>query len=335
MNAAPEQEIQECLHKLNLINQHDRLSFEVLVGGVSSDIWKVRAGERVFCVKRALPKLKVADDWFAPIERNHYEILWYQIARDIAPNSAPQVLAQDPQAMLFAMEYLDPEIYKLWKTELRDGRVYPKEAAQVGTQLGKIHAGATNNAALEKHFPANNIFQMIRLEPYLAATATKHPDLKPQLLSLYHRTAATRLTMIHGDVSPKNILLGPNGPVFLDAECACIGDPAFDVAFCLNHFLLKCLWNRSAQNGFFECFHALTSSYLSEVSWEPQDQLEARAASLLPGLFLARIDGKSPVEYVTQERDKNKVRRSARALLLHPPSQLTAILNAWGNELSA
>ena len=178
------------------------------------------------------------------------------------------------------------------------------------------------------------MFREIRLEPYLEATADKHPDLAKQLFKLSRRTASTRLTLIHGDVSPKNILLGPNGPVFLDAECACIGDPAFDLAFCLNHFLLKCLWTPSATDQFLECFRAMTASYLSEVNWEEPPQLEARAASLLPGLFLARVDGKSPVEYITKESERNQVRQCARPLLFDPPSDLKTTAIAWQQELS-
>jgi hypothetical protein len=145
----------------------------------------------------------------------------------------------------------------------------------------------------------------------------------------------TRLAMIHGDVSPKNILIGPEGPVFLDAECACIGDPAFDLAFCLNHFLLKCLWTPSAKPALLNCFDAMTSAYLAGVDWEPPDQMEARTASLLPGLFLARVDGKSPVEYITEDAQRDKVRRVGRALLHSPPSRLADIRIAWEEELNS
>ena len=140
---------------------------------------------------------------------------------------------------------------------------------------------------------------------------------------------------MHGDVSPKNILRGPDGPVFLDAECAWWGDPAFDVAFCLNHLLLKCLWTPSATSGFLACFDALAAAYLAGVAWEAPHALEARAARLLPGLFLARVDGKSPVEYITTEHDRNRVRRTARALLVHPVETLGDVRLAWTKELSA
>ena len=330
----PDRAMLQSLHNLGLLSDINNAEFEVLTGGVSSDIWKVYADDRSYCVKRALSKLKVEADWFAPVERNRYEVAWYKIANDIVPGSAPRIMAHDDEAMLCVMEYLDPGSHKLWKSELRDGRTDPEAATQVGSRLGKIHAGAAGDVQIERRFPAREIFQMIRLEPYLEATAVTHPDLEAQLFSLSRRTAATRLTMIHGDVSPKNILLGPNGPVFLDAECASIGDPAFDLAFCLNHFLLKCLWTPSAANGFLDSFRALTSSYLNEVTWEAQDQLEARAASLLPGLFLARIDGKSPVEYVTEETTRNKVRDYARPLLLDPPSKLNHIADSWHEEIS-
>jgi hypothetical protein len=117
--------------------------------------------------------------------------------------------------------------------------------------------------------------------------------------------------------------------VFLDAECAWYGDPAFDLAFCLNHLLLKCLWNREAVAGFLACFDRLAESYIGRVAWEPPEVLEARAAHLLPGLLLARIDGKSPVEYVTLQADKEQVRRVARALLLDPVEHLSAVRAAW------
>src|SRR5204863_4441552 len=117
-----------------------------------------------------------------------------------------------------------------------------------------------------------------RLEPYLLATASRHADLAPALQALVARTQANRITLVHGDVSPKNILVGPDGPVLLDAECAWWGDPAFDLAFCLNHLLLKCLWTPTAAAGFLACFDALAEAYLAGVVWERRADLEERTA---------------------------------------------------------
>lgn len=331
---SPEQVIVRSLRQAGILPDGQEASFEALSGGVSSDIWKVTTRDRIFCVKRALAKLKVEADWFAPVERNRYEVAWYRVACKIVPGAAPQVIAHDEDVMLCAMEYLDGENHTLWKNELRDGRADPQQAAAVGSRLGRIHAGTAGDKGVERMFPHNDIFHAIRLEPYLEATAQNHPDLKDQLFALSRRTEKIRLAMIHGDVSPKNILIGPNGPVILDAECACIGDPAFDLAFCLNHFLLKCLWTPGHQKDFLACYTAMTESYLATVDWEPVQLLEARAASLLPGLFLARVDGKSPAEYINEEKDKDKIRRVARAFLISPPDQLSDITIAWNKELS-
>ncbi|BBK40522.1 putative aminoglycoside phosphotransferase [Allostella vacuolata] len=322
------------LRRLGLVADGIEPRLIPLTGGVSSDIWKVEAGDAVFCVKRALAKLKVAQDWRAPVGRNAHEADWIRAARAIVPGAAPRILAQDAEAGLFAMEFLDPGRCPLWKAELRDGRADPAAAAAVGTTLARIHAATAGDPEVARRFATDAIFHAIRLEPYLLATARAHPDLAPVLETLARRTADTRLALVHGDASPKNILLGPDGPVFLDAECAWYGDPAFDIAFCLNHLLLKCLWTPAATPGFLAAFDRLAGSWLEGVAWEPVEAAEMRAATLLPALFLARVDGKSPVEYLTGEGDRARVRRVARRLLQSPVDRLAAVRAAWEAELN-
>lgn len=313
------------LHAAGLAGDGEIPAAVALTGGVSSDIWKVELRSGPVCVKRALPRLRVAQLWEAPVERNRYEWRWMQAADRISPGCAPRILAHDERG-LFAMEFLDGTRHPLWKDELRAGRADPGFARQVGACLARIHAATANDVGFERQFATDAGFHALRLEPYLLATATAHPDVGAPLRTLAARTAATRVALVHGDVSPKNILVGPRGPVFLDAECAWYGDPAFDLAFCLNHLLLKCCWVPGAQARLLACYDALAASYLAHYA--PQD-LEARAASLLPGLLLARVDGKSPVEYLTEETQKARVRRVARALLAAPPSRLADVRAAW------
>jgi aminoglycoside phosphotransferase (APT) family kinase protein len=332
---APPPEILDALRRMRLLDTTATPGGERLTGGVSSDIWRIDLPGGPICVKRALGKLRVAADWHAPVERNHYEAAWMQRANAAVPGAAPALLGQDTAGGALAMQYLPPADHPLWKTQLRDGRADPAFAAQVATSLVRVHAATAADPATATEFPTDAIFFDIRLEPYLLATARAHPDLAPQLQALVAATQHNKHALVHGDVSPKNILAGPRGPVFLDAECAWWGDPAFDLAFCLNHLLLKCVWTPAATSGFLACYDALARAYVAGVAWEPPAALEARAAKLLPGLFLARVDGKSPVEYITRAADQDRVRRTARALLRDPPDRLATIRQAWSKEVAA
>ena len=326
-------DIRAALGRLGLAEEGMHIRATALPGGVSSDIWKVETGARTVCVKRALARLKVAADWQAPVGRNAFEAAWIETAGRIVPDAVPRLLGHDAEAGLIAMDYLDPGEFHPWKEKLRRGRAEADDARGVAAALAAIHAATAGRGDIARRFASDAIFHAIRLEPYLETVARAHPDLAPALNGIVERTAATRLALVHGDVSPKNILIGRKGPVFLDAECAWYGDPAFDLAFCLNHLLLKCLWTPEAATGFLDCFDVLAETYLAGVAWEPPEALESRAAPLLAGLFLARIDGKSPVEYVTEETDKDRVRRVARALLEEPAGRLDRVRAAWSAEL--
>jgi hypothetical protein len=317
------------LIKNRLRSAAEPADFRPLSGGVSSDIYRVDLPGRTLCIKRALPKLKVAADWQAPVSRSSFEWGWISFVAKRFPNYAPTPLAHDPLSGVFAMAFFSAEDHPLWKAQLLGGQVDIATAAAVGRATAQIHAASTLEPALPALFDSGDNFHALRLEPYLLATARTHPEVGQQLSQLAERTAATRLALVHGDVSPKNILVGAEGPVFLDAECAWFGDPAFDLAFCLNHLLLKRLAVPQKAVELRAAFDALSSAYLRGVSWESRSRLEARAATLLPGLFLARIDGKSPVEYVTRDDQRESVRACALPLIRNPVPTLKEVADAW------
>lgn len=321
------------LQRMRLIPAGANPVLTKLPGGVSSDIWHVQRPEGPICVKRALPRLKVDAVWEVPTERNDFEWAWMKEVAQVEPLSIPPLIAQDSEAGCFAMGFLDSAVYPSWKEQLRRGSASVTTAHAVGRQLVSIHTATADRDDLAKRFATDHIFHAIRIEPYLLATAERHPDVGTHLRAVADETSRTKRVLVHGDVSPKNILVGPNGPVFLDAECAWYGDPAFDLAFCLNHLLLKCLWNPSATLGFLDSFDALAQSYLNGVGWEPRRTIECRVARLLPGLFLARVDGKSPVEYLTRESERERVRRVAKALLKSPVDSPLRVRQAWTTEL--
>jgi aminoglycoside phosphotransferase (APT) family kinase protein len=331
MVANPPEEIVLALRRMGLIDGADPPGAR-LTGGVSSDIWRIDLPGGPICVKRALAKLKVEADWRAPIGRNAYEAAWMRIAAKAVPAAVPALLGQDEEAGLLAMSFLPPEQYPVWKELLRDGVADVAFAASVAATIGQIHAATATDPTLAAAFPTDAIFYDIRLEPYLVAAGRAHPDLAPRLDALVRQTAGTHVALVHGDVSPKNILAGPDGPVFLDAECAWWGDPAFDIAFCLNHLLLKCMWVPRCRTGYLACFDAMVETYLAQVAWEPPGTVERRAAQLLPALLLARVDGKSPVEYMTEEAPRAIVRRIAQSLLADPPIRLHEIARVWERE---
>ena len=280
------------------------LRFKVtpLTGGVSSDIVRIQLEDgRQFCAKRALSQLKVATEWKAPLERNQYEIAWLRRASSIVPGAAPAVLAEDREHGIALLDYLPADDYLLWKSELLAGRADPAVPVAVADVLGRIHAATLNDAAVAAEFPTDHLIDALRLDPYLRFTASRHPDLASRILGVLDTTAATKCALVHGDVSPKNILVAKQDghPVLLDAECAWYGDPAFDAAFCLNHLVLKAVHLPHLADELRSQAKAFAATWLAHFPQDMQADLDRRTAALLPCLMLARVDGKSPVEYLT------------------------------------
>jgi len=304
-----------------------------LSGGVSCDVWRVDAGARSLCVKRALPRLRVEALWEAPISRNAHEWAWLNFAARAVPDSVPRPLAHDPQSAMFAMEFLEPERFPIWKQRLLDGHANAGEAASVASILVRLHAASAGNDEVSAAFRTRETFFALRIDPYLLEAARRNPRVADPLLRIAEQTLTNEIALVHGDVSPKNILMGADGPVFLDAETAWYGDPAFDLAFCLNHLLLKCLARPAFAASYLGCFAAFRSAYLPSVTWENISGLERRAAQLLPALLLARADGKSPVEYL-QEPDRAFVRETACAWLVEVPERLDTIAELWRTALT-
>jgi aminoglycoside phosphotransferase (APT) family kinase protein len=330
--SAVHREVLDSLKRMKLVSTDQSVTLWPMSGGVSSDIWRVDGPAGTFCVKRALARLKVAADWHAPVERNRHEVAWFRTASAIVPAAVPEILGDDPAGGAFAMSYLAPDRHPVWKALLRDGSVDPATARAVGDVLGRIHAATAGRPDVASAFATDDVFRAIRLEPYLEATGRAHPDLAGRFAALVATTASTRRVLVHGDFSPKNLLIGPAGPVVLDAECAWFGDPAFDLAFVLNHLLLKGVWRPALRGVYLDAYSSLVDGYRAHVRWEPWADVERRTAALLPALLLARIDGKSPVEYIASDRERDAVRAFARPRVAAPPSSVGAIADDWARS---
>lgn len=319
------------VEELGLGRAADITEVEPLTGGVASDIARVRVGGRDICAKFPLPKLKVAEDWQAPLHRNAAEYAWLQVAAGLFPDSAVTLFGRSAREHGFAMEFLSGDAVYLWKAALLSEAPDRGEARAVGDMLGRIHAASATQGFERSAFDNRDDFRTLRIEPYLTFTAARHPDL-PALAALADMLYRGDAVLLHGDLSPKNILFRDAAPILLDAECATMGDASFDPAFCLNHLILKAAHLPGSRARLLDNVAAFWAAYGAHVTWEDPAGLERRISHLIPALMLARVDGMSPVEYLS-DATRDGVRRIARGLLRDPVARLGDLTQRLGAEL--
>lgn len=263
-------------------------------GGVSSDIFRVDDGGRTVVVKRALPRLRVQQEWMADVSRNEFEQRYLKYVGKFLPQAVPRVLSTGDG--YFVMEYLG-NCYASWKTLLLEGDGKRPQSAVAGSVLGRIHAHSFHEEIARRDFECPDNFRQLRIEPYLLATARVHTNVARQLNDEADRLLVAREALVHGDFSPKNLLWGENRLVVLDCEVAWYGDPAFDVAFLTSHLLLKSMVVLQ-QGDWARMIADFLQDYAAARGDIDVHSCDRRAARLLPMLLLARVDGKSPVEYL-------------------------------------
>jgi aminoglycoside phosphotransferase (APT) family kinase protein len=317
----------------NSLIRGERTSIVPLTGGVSSKIYLVKDSGREFVVKKALSKLNVKDDWYADVSRNKTEQDFINYVDRLLPGVVPKIIFSDPGEGLFLMEYFGAD-FATWKTQLLENVVNvhsTREAAQI---LGTIHRSSWGEPIAKKTFNTTKNFHQLRLEPYLLYTAKKFAELQHLFHNESDRLSNTHQCLVHGDFSPKNILIRKDRMVLLDCEVAWYGDPAFDVAFFMNHFLLKSLHFTPDHTPFIQNIVIFNDQYRRSVDeYYELHQLEQRISHLLPMLLLARVDGKSPVEYLTSEPKKNLIRKFVKECLLGEINDLDNLLISWTNAL--
>ncbi|HVE91310.1 MAG TPA: phosphotransferase [Actinomycetota bacterium] len=287
-----------------------------LSGGISNVVLGVEARDFRAVVKQALPKLRVADDWPAKRERATTEAEVLKLCGQLTPGRVPAVLDSDPASFALTTAFA-PDDWTNWKSSLLSGNVDPAVAAALGETLVEWHLRTDGTAGA---FDDQEAFEQLRVDPYYRTVMRRRPDVADLVEPYVARMTATRQCLVHGDFSPKNVLVGDDGLWVVDFEVAHLGDPAFDLAFMTNHLMLKSIHRPEASQSFFDC----ASSF-----WDAYSRRSPIDGSYVLGhvgcLMTARVDGKSPAEYLT-DGGRETARAVGKRLLQDPPGEIEG---AW------
>jgi D-3-phosphoglycerate dehydrogenase len=317
------EEVVRVLSGKDPVNACNRLqSGQTLPGGVASDIQVIRTVQGSIVIKKALDKLKVAADWRSDPARSLTEVAALNAATELLGLGAvPRVLWSDSVRNQFAMELVSPT-QKNWKQELLAGTVNLATARRVGELLGMLHSRSSRCPALAERFADQTFFRELRVTPYFERVAQRNPEYRDAVSTVIEGVTKRRQALVHGDYSPKNLLVDNATVTVVDWEVAHWGDPRFDVAFVLAHLILKAHRREAKTNELLFAERSFVEGYLVEGP----AVFDAHLLPLLGCLLLARLDSDSPVDYVT-ELDTGGIRRVAQTLL----SNDMTFANRWFN----
>lgn len=329
--------VQRYLADCSLIPSGEVIEARELGGGVSNTVILIERPAnplRRWVAKQSLGKLRVKDDWRSDRARIFKEAECMQMLGVLlGSGAAPEVIHVDRKNFILIMTAA-PVGSRVWKDLLLAGDVKPAIAGEAGKMLAKVMEASPHDAALRQAFEDRVVFDQLRIDPYYRTVAVRLPDVAPAIHKLISDSWTIRTSLTHGDYSPKNMLVR-DGKIFLiDFEVAHWGDPAFDAAFLLNHLFLKAFHAPQRMPIFLaaarEFWHSLAGGSQNASS----AAFEAITVRHLGALMLARIDGKSPVEYLTEEPVKNVVRRTGSRILLEQPTRLDNVIELVYSDYS-
>lgn len=310
----------------------DPREIEVLSGGVSSIVIRIVTDEDAFVIKQALPRLQVTAAWYSRPERSLIETRCAIALAELVPGSVPEVVAMAPHRNAFVMRSA-PAGSETWKAHLMRGRVELADASMVGHLLGRIHARSATRNDLSREFADRSFFEELRIDPYLRYVASRAPALAPAIDEVVAELLEVGRCLVHGDFSPKNILIPPDdGVLLVDHEVAHWGHPAFDVGFVTSHLCLKAIRFRPRADTYLRAATVVLDAYAEEAR-HLGVAMGRFAARVTGALVLARVDGKSPVEYLTDEHDLALARRLGHAVVVEPPPDPWALLATVGEAI--
>ena len=311
------------LARRGLIASASDLQVLPLAGGVSNDVVAVSAPGLDAVVKQALGKLRVAEEWLADPARLDTEGRALRLAGSLAPGAAPRVYDLADGYLVIERA---PGMWRTWKEDLIEGHVDVGVAERLGRVLGIWQRATAADPGTAQEFADVTAFGQLRVDPFHRTVAIRHPDLAEVIGETVEVMAASRACLVHGDYTPKNVLVDPDGHGLwvIDWEVAHVGDPAFDPAWTIGHLLLKTVHRPASAADYAAAGRAFLTSFTESLD----GAVAIDAAQLVRQtgcLLLARVDGKSPADYLTAD-ERPRVRDLARRLLVGPPD---SIIDAW------
>lgn len=308
----------------------------VLAGGVSNRTVLVELSDgRAWVLKQALAKLRVAVDWFSDPARIEREALGMKHLAALAPpGSITPLLFVDAANHLLAMEAV-PQPHENWKAMLMRGEVRDEHIEQFAGILAAVHRnGREWRAELRHIFDDRSFFQSLRLEPYYQYAAAQAPEAAQFLHELVSRTLECRWTLVHGDFSPKNVLVHDGRLVLLDHEVIHFGDGAFDIGFAMTLLLSKAHHHTALRAQFAAAAELFWKTYRGHFSEEPWiEELERQAARQTLGCLMARVAGRSPLEYL-DAGERARQRRAVAELMHRPPETMDRLIAEFLERIS-
>ena len=313
-----------------LIERAEDVTVRELGGGVSNLVLLVESldGARRWVVKQSLGKLRVKDDWRSDRGRIFREAEALECLKpSLGAYAIPQVIHVDRASYLYVMTAA-PAGSVPWKEQLLGRRADLAVAREAGAFLAQMIAASRHDPQFREKFGDRSVFDQLRIDPYYRTAAARHPDVAAALQDLIADSWKIQTALVHGDYSPKNMLVRREKIFLIDFEVIHWGDPAFDSGFLLNHLFLKAFHQRSVAEIFIEAAREFWKTLLNALMFEQRaaGDFERMTVRHLGGLMLARIDGKSPVEYIQDQETKERVRRAAKRILLERPERLEEVV---------
>lgn len=302
-------------------------------GGVSGTVAFVQAGDKPIIVKQALAQLKTKETWLCDPNRMNIEAMSNDIYHRLVPDNAPEVYFYDDENFIFGREAA-PEHCAMWKSDLLTGLLDFVVGEKVIHSLAVVHNFCARDEQAAAAFADKAIFHDLRISPYIKFTVGKYPQLAAAAEPVVDFLMNSAITLVHGDFSPKNIMVDGRKIYILDFEVAHYGHPSFDLAFFSNHFLLKAVKNKQWAPSYLNMLSCMMGTYFREMDYMDKAELESAYVRLLALLFLARVDGKSPAEYITLDSDKDIIRRIALAMVEKKMDRYADVIDFVHRELA-